>query len=567
MNAQHSTLSPVETIKARSNFLRGTLAESLTDELTGALAPGDEQLCKFHGFYQQDDRDLRADRLVRWLEPDYSFMLRARLPGGVCTPAQWLAIDRVGRELTQGSVRLTTRQTFQYHGVLKGNLRGVIQGLHQVLLDSIGGCGDVNRNVMCSPNPDQSALHAEVYAWARRLSEHLLPRTRAYHELWLDGERVAGSEESEPLYGPTYLPRKFKTAFAAPPHNDVDVYANDLGFIAIADPADPDRLLGFNCLAGGGMGTTHGDRSTFPRLADDLGFVLPEQLLAVAEAVLTTQRDHGERGNRTHARLKYTIERLGLATFRAEVERRSGIEFAPPRPVQFTDHGDRYGWTRGVNGRWHLTLFIENGRLRDLPGRLLLSGLRAIAEVHQGDFRITPNQNLMVAGVPARQKKRIEALAREHGLLVDGRSPLRLGAMACVAFPTCPLAMAEAERYLPDLLTRLEALAASHGLADQEIVIRMTGCPNGCARPFLAEIGLVGKGPRTYNLLLGGDGRGTRLNRLYRDNIAEAEILATLDGLFARYAAEREAQERFGDFVVRAGIVRRVANAARDFHD
>jgi sulfite reductase (NADPH) hemoprotein beta-component len=494
-------------------------------------------------------------------------MLRARLPGGVCTPAQWLSIDRVGRELAQGSVRLTTRQTFQYHGIPKGNLRGLIQGIHQVLLDSIGGCGDVNRNVLCSPNPDQSALHGAVYGWARRLSEHLLPRTRAYHELWLDGELMAGGEESEPLYGPTYLPRKFKTAIAVPPHNDVDVYANDLGFIAIADPAAPDRLLGFNVLAGGGMGTTHGDQSTFPRLADDLGFVLPEQVLAVAEAILTTQRDFGERTDRVHARLKYTIERMGLATFHNEVEQRSGVSFAPPRPARFTDHGDRYGWTKGSEGRWHLTLFIENGRLRDRPGRPLLSGLRAIAEVHQGDFRITPNQNLIVAGVPARQKKRIEALARDYGLLADGRSPLRLGAMACVAFPTCPQAMAEAERYLPDLLTRIEALASTHGLADQEIVIRMTGCPNGCARPFLAEIGLVGKGPRTYNLLLGGDGRGTRLNTLYLENIDEAEILTALDSVFARYAAERHPQEGFGDFVIRAGIVRSVETATRDSHD
>jgi sulfite reductase (NADPH) hemoprotein beta-component len=567
MTALDTALSPHELNKARSHFLRGTLRDSLADELTGAMTPADEQIGKFHGFYQQDDRDVRADRLARRLEPDYSFMLRARLPGGVCTPTQWLTIDRVGRELAQGSVRLTTRQTFQYHGIPKGNLRGLIQGIHQVLLDSIGGCGDVNRNVLCSPNPDLSALHGEVYDWTRRLSEHLLPRTRAYHELWLDGELVAGGEESEPLYGPTYLPRKFKTAIAIPPHNDVDVYANDLGFIAIPDPAAPDRLLGFNVLAGGGMGTTHGDQSTFPRLADDLGFILPAQVLAVAEAVLTTQRDFGERTDRIHARLKYTIERMGLAAFRAEVERRAGVSFVPPRPVRFTDHGDRYGWTKGREGRWHLTLFIENGRLRDLPGRPLLSGLRAIAEVHQGDFRITPNQNLIVAGVPTRQKKRIEALARDYGLLADRRSPLRLGAMACVAFPTCPQAMAEAERYLPDLLTRIEALASSHGLADQAIVIRMTGCPNGCARPFLAEIGLVGKGPRTYNLLLGGDGRGTRLNTLYLENIAEAEILAALDGLFARYAAGCHPQEGFGDFVIRTGIVRPVETATRDYHD
>ncbi|WP_295455159.1 assimilatory sulfite reductase (NADPH) hemoprotein subunit [uncultured Thiodictyon sp.] len=568
MNALSTPIAPQELNKARSRFLRGTLADSLADELTGAMAPDDDQIGKFHGFYQQDDRDVRADRRERLLEPEYSFMLRARLPGGVCTPAQWLTIDRIGRELAQGSVRLTTRQTFQYHGIPKGDLRSVIQGIHQVLLDSLGGCGDVNRNVMCNPNPDQSALHGEVYDWARRISEHLLPQTRAYHELWLDGECVAGGEEeSEPMYGATYLPRKFKIAVAVPPHNDVDVYANDLGFIAIADRADPTRLLGFNVLAGGGMGTTHGDKTTFPRLADDLGFVTPDQVLAVAEAVLTTQRDFGNRGDRIHARLKYTVERMGLAAFRSEVEQRAGITFAPPHPVRFTDHGDRYGWVRGTEGRWHLTLHIENGRLRDLPGRALLTGLRAIAQIHQGDFRITPHQNLIVAGVPARQKKRIETLAREHGLLVDGLSPIRLGAMACVAFPTCPQAMAEAERYLPDLLTRVEALAAGHGLADQPIVIRMTGCPNGCARPFLAEIGLVGKGPRTYNLLLGGDGSGTRLNTLYRENIAEAEILDTLDGLFARYAQERTPQERFGDFVVRVGIVRRVENAASDFHD
>lgn len=560
-------VNPNEQIKARSQRLRGTLAESLADELTAAIDPADTQIGKFHGFYQQDDRDRRAERRERWLEPEYSFMLRARLPGGVCTPDQWLTIDRIGRELANGSVRLTTRQTFQYHGIPKGDLRAVIQGIHQALIDSIGGCGDINRNVMCNPNPVESPLHAEVYAWARRISEHLLPQTRAYHELWLDGERLAGSgEEDEPLYGATYLPRKFKVAVAVPPHNDVDVHANDLGFIAITDPADPARLLGFDCLAGGGMGTTHGDRSTFPRLADDLGFVAPEQVLAVAEAVLTTQRDFGDRVNRIHARLKYTIERMGLAAFKAEVERRAGLTFAPPRPVTFTDHGDRYGWMRGHEGRWHLTLFIENGRLQDSPERPLLSGVRAIAEVHRGDFRITPNQNLIVAGVPARQKKRIDALARAHGLLADGRTPLRLGAIACVAFPTCPQAMAESERYFPGLLTQVEALAARHGLADENLVLRMTGCPNGCARPFLAEIGFVGKGPGTYNLLLGGDGRGTRLNALYRENIAEPEILATLDALFARFAAERQPGERIGDFAIRTGLVRRVQDAARDFH-
>ena len=553
-----------ELIKASSNFLRGTLRESLADELTGALSPADAQISKFHGFYEQDDRDRRQERRERLLEPQFSFMLRARLPGGVCTPRQWLVIDRIGQTLANGSLRLTTRQTFQYHGILKQDIKGVIQGINQALIDSIGGCGDVNRNVMCNPNPVHSELHAEVYQWARRISEHLLPRTRAYHEIWLDGEKVRGGEESEPMYGETYLPRKFKTAVAVPPHNDVDVYANDLGFIAVAERG---RLVGFNVLAGGGMGTTHGDRTTFPRVADDLGFVAPEQSLAVAAAVVTIQRDFGDRLDRAHARLKYTIERMGLEAFREEVVQRSGIGFQSARPVEFTDHGDRYGWVEGGDGRWHLTLYVESGRLQDNPDRTSMTGLREIARIHQGDFRITGNQNLIIAGVPAGQRRQIEGLARAHGLVADGRSPLRLRSIACVAFPTCPQAMAEAERYLPALLDKVEALTRRHGLADLDLVLRVTGCPNGCARPFLAEIGLVGKGPGRYNLFLGGDGTGTRINKLHRENIGEEEILGTIDDLFGRFAAGREPGERFGDYVIRAGIVRRVTDSASQFHD
>lgn len=571
----HETQTQVhvnELIKARSRHLRGTLRESLADELTGALDPADAQICKFHGFYEQDDRDHRQERAERFLEPQYDFMLRARLPGGVCTPAQWLAIDGIGQDLGNGSIRLTTRQTFQFHGILKRNLKPLIQRINQAMIDSIGGCGDVNRNVLCNPNPVVSTLHEQVYAWARRLSEHLLPRTRAYHEIWLDGEPLAtagtGPESEvepavEPLYGDTYLPRKFKTAFAIPPHNDVDVYTNDLGFVAIADG---DQLLGFNVLAGGGMGTTHGDQTTYPRLADTLGFVTLDQVLAVAQAVVTTQRDHGNRVVRRLARLKYTVDRLGLPALKAEVEGRTGLRFAPARPVTFTDQGDRYGWVQGTDKRWHLTLYIENGRVADRPGATLLTGLRAIARVHRGDFRITPNQNLIVAGVPARQRKAIEALAREHGLIVDGRSPTRLAAIACVSFPTCPQAMAESERYFPELLGKVEALAAGHGLTEVPVVIRMTGCPNGCARPFVAELGLVGKGPGHYNLMLGGDGLGLRLNRLYRSNLNETEILNTLDGLFRRFAAERTPGERLGDFSIRMGLVKPVRNPAEDFH-
>ncbi|MEW8563124.1 MAG: assimilatory sulfite reductase (NADPH) hemoprotein subunit [Candidatus Thiodiazotropha sp.] len=556
-------VNPNELIKANSRYLRGTLKESIADQATGALSAEDAQISKFHGCYEQDDRDQRLQRQRQFLEPYYSFMLRARLPGGVCTTRQWLAIDAVGRELGNGTIRLTTRQTFQYHGILKKNLKPLIQRINQAMIDSIGGCGDVNRNVLCNPNPEHSALHGEVFQWARRISEQLLPKSRAYHEIWLDGEAVAGGE-SEPLYGEVYLPRKFKTAVAIPPHNDVDVYTNDLGFVAIAEGG---RLLGFNVLAGGGMGVTHDDPTTFPRLADELGFIPPEHTLAVAEAVVGVQRDFGDRVSRRHARLKYTIERLGLEVFRTKVEERSGVRFAPQRPVRFTSQGDRYGWVEDAAGRWHLTLYIENGRVADTPSSSLLSGLREIAWVHGGDFRITPNQNLIVAAVAEEQKATIEALARRHGLLAEQRTPTRLASIACVALPTCPQAMAEAERYFPQLLRKIENMAVMQGIDRQAIVMRMTGCPNGCARPYVAEIGLVGKGPGRYNLLLGGDGRGLRLNRLYRKNLDERELLDTLEEQFRLYAAERKPKERFGDFVIRRGLVRTVSNPAEEYHE
>lgn len=544
-------VNETEIIKANSRYLRGTLENSLRDELTAALAPADAQISKFHGFYQQDDRDVRQQRQQQLLEPEYSFMLRARLPGGVCTPEQWLTIDQVGRKLGNGSVRLTTRQTFQYHGILKHNLKPLIQQINQALIDSIGGCGDVNRNVMSNPNPVESQVHQEVQQWAQKISEHLLPNTRAYHELWLDEEKVAGNE-SEPLYGDTYLPRKFKTAVAIPPYNDVDVYTNDLGFIAIIEHG---QLLGFNVLAGGGMGTTHGDSSTFARLADELGFIAAEDTLAVAAAVVAAQRDLGDRFSRRHARLKYTIERVGLEEFRKQVEQRAGIRFAASRPVEFVSQGDRYGWIEGHDGRWHLNLYIENGRVQDDAHAQLLSGLRAIAQIHQGDFRITPSQNLIIANVDAAEKDNIDALVSQYGLSAEKRSPTRLNSIACVALPTCPQAMAEAERYFPEFIDKVDQLSHKHGIDKQAVVIRMTGCPNGCARPFVAEIGLVGKGPGRYNLMLGGDGKGKRLNRLYRENQNESELLQQFDQLFARYAEQRQPDEGFGDFSVRVGLV------------
>ncbi len=545
--------SPVERIKQASRLLRGTLTESLADPLTGAIREDDTALIKFHGSYQQDDRDLREERRQRKLEPAYSFMIRTRLPAGVCTPAQWLALEGIARRYGNGTLRLTTRQAFQLHGVIKTELKATMAAINATLIDTIAACGDVNRNVIASANPVESRAHAVVHDWARRLSEHLLPRTRAYHEVWLDGAKVAGAGEVEPIYGPTYLPRKFKTAIAVPPVNDVDVFAHDLGFIAILEQGE---LTGFNVTAGGGLGASHGEPATFPRLADVIGFVRPEQLLPVAEAVVTTQRDFGDRSNRKHSRLKYTIDDRGLAWFVAEVTRRQGFAFEPARPFTFTSTGDRFGWVDGHDGRWHLTLRIAAGRVADTPGARWLTGLREIAGVHRGDFRLTPNQNLIIANVEPAARRFIDALVVRYGLDAHARAtPVRRDALACVALPTCALAMAEAERYLPGFVTRVEERLAAHGLRNEPLVLRITGCPNGCARPYLAEVALVGKAPGRYNLHLGGDGCGQRLNRLYRENIDEAAILAALDEAFARFAAEREPQERFGDFAWRVGLV------------
>ncbi|HSJ96016.1 MAG TPA: assimilatory sulfite reductase (NADPH) hemoprotein subunit, partial [Myxococcota bacterium] len=539
-----SDTSPVERIKRDSRLLRGTLVESLADPLTGAIREDDTVLVKFHGSYQQDDRDIREERRRQKLEPAYSFMIRTRLPGGVCTPAQWLALDAIARRYANGTLRITTRQAFQFHGVIKTELKATMAAINASLIDTIAACGDVNRNVLASANPIESRVHGEVYEWAKRLSEHLLPRTRAYHEIWLDGEKVAGTEEVEPIYGPTYLPRKFKAAIVVPPVNDVDVFAHDLGFIAIVEDGE---LKGFNLTVGGGLGATHGDPTTYPRIADVVGFLTPDQLLAAAEAVVTTQRDFGNRAVRKHARLKYTIDTHGLDWFVAEITRRQGFALAPPRPFEFTSTGDRFGWVEGVDGRWHLTLRIEAGRVADTAGAKMLTGLREIAKVHRGDFRLTANQNLIIANVERSERQFIDALVVRYGLDAHVRStPVRRDALACVALPTCPLAMAEAERYLPSFGRAVERLLVAHGLRDLPLVLRITGCPNGCARPYLAEIALVGKAPGRYNLHLGGDGLGQRLNVLYRENVDEATILSTLDKAFARFAAEREHEERFG---------------------
>jgi sulfite reductase (NADPH) hemoprotein beta-component len=558
-------LTEVEKVKAASRHLRGSLVKSLADSLTGAIADDDTHISKFHGIYQQDDRDLRSERKRQRLEPAYSFMIRARLPGGVITMEQWRNVDRIASEWANNTIRLTTRQAIQFHGVIKKDLKASIAAINQAMMDTIAACGDVNRNVMAPPLPPLSGIHREVQAHAEELSTHLTPATRAYHEIWLDGDKVESSEpEVEAIYGDTYLPRKFKIAFVVPPRNDTDVFAQDLGYIAIVENG---RLVGYNITVGGGMGMSHGEPATYPRLGDVLGFCAPDQVIAVGEAVLTTQRDFGDRTNRKHARLKYTIDDRGLDWLRAEVERRLDFRLSAQRPYAFVGNGDVYGWQQDDREQWHYTLFVQNGRVGDFGQRQLKQGLREIAAVHDGEFRLTPNQNLIISGVSNASKKAISGLLQRYGIENNRHATsLRLHSMACVAFPTCALAMAESERYLPSLVDKLDVLLEGHGLSNDAITIRMTGCPNGCARPYIAEIGLVGKGPGTYNLYLGAGFAGDRLGRLYLDNANEVQIIEALSPLFARYASDRGDDEHFGDFLIRDGVIHEVT-AGLDFHE
>ena len=555
-----------EQIKDASRGLRGTISTGLAEVATGAIAEDDQYLVRFHGTYLQDDRDVRGERTKKRLEKAYSFMIRVRIPGGVVTPVQWLALDRIATDHANGSLRLTTRQTFQYHGVIKSNMRRTMQAIDAALLDTLAACGDVNRNVLATCNPHLSPAHGEALDLARKLSEHLLPKTGAYHEIWLDGEKVeaakSGGTEAEPIYGKHYLPRKFKTVVAVPPHNDVDIFAQDLGFIAIVEK---NRVVGYNVTVGGGMGMTHGELDTFPRTADVLGFCTPEQAVDVGEKVLTVQRDWGNREVRKHARLKYTIEERGLDPFRAEVETRLGFKLGAPRPFTFSSTGDPLGWSKGADGKWHLGLFVENGRVKDRPGHALRAALREIAEIHKGEMICTANQNVIIAGATAAAKRKIDAILTAHGISISTSSGLRRNSMACVALPTCALALAESERFLPELVTALEDSIERAGLRDDDIVIRMTGCPNGCARPYLAEIGLVGRGPGLYNLYLGAAFDGSRLNKLYAQDVDKARIVALLDPLFVAYAKGRKDGERFGDFVIRTAVVK-ATTAGNRFH-
>ena len=557
-------LSPNEPLKENSDYLRGTLAEEIADTNTGSICADSQQLSKFHGMYLQDDRDVRAGRRKKKLEKSYSFLIRVRLPGGVSTPEQWLAMDSIADQYANGTLKITTRQTWQLHGVIKNNLKKTIQGMNTAALDCIAACGDVNRNVICNANPHQSELHAEVVNFSHKISDHLMPRSRAYHEILLDEEKVVSSEEViEPLYGKTYLPRKFKITVAIPPSNDVDLYAHCLSFIAIIENK---KIVGYNVAVGGGMGMTHGQNETFPRLADVIGFISPDKAIDVAEKVMLVQRDYGERGDRKLARLKYTVERMTANGFLSKLEEYLGYKLEPVRKFKFDSNGDRFGWTTDDSGMHHLNLFIPGGRVIDSSAYPMKTGLREIAKIHDGEFRMTANQNLVISNISDAKKPEIEHLLGEYGILKSHeRSAMRLNSIACVALPTCGLALAEAERYLPDLITELEEVLEEAGLRHDAITIRMTGCPNGCGRPYLGEIGFVGKGPGKYNVYLGAGFHGERLNKLYKEAVPGADIKELLAPIIKDYAKARNDGEHFGDFVIRAGYVK-ATTAGNNFH-
>ncbi len=545
---QQKKLSPVEDIKKRSLGLRGSLKESLSDEITGSFREDDQSLVKFHGMYQQDDRDRREERSSKKLERLYSFMVRLRLPGGYLTATQWETLHHIAGEYSTGVIKITSRQTIQLHGILKGKIKPTHKAFNALALDSIAACGDVNRNVLCSSHPKQSVAFDEVFEYAAKISELLKPKTRAYYEIWLDEEKIAERTEDDPLYQDTYLPRKFKIAIAIPPNNDVDALANDIGLIAIIEN---DQLIGFNLAVGGGLSTTHGNPDTYARLATVIGFTpVGEPTLKAVYEVLTIQRDFGNRSDRKKARLKYTLDEMGVERFRTELEARTGTILAEAKPYTFIERRDYYGWEQDHKGLWHYTLFIENGLVKDTDNLPLKSGLLAIAVTRKAGFRFTCSQNLVLTDIREEDKALIEQLLEQYNFCRHTRatSALRRNAMACVALPTCPLALAESQRYLPDLITKIEPVLKRYDLDNEEIIMRMTGCPNGCARSYAAEIGFVGTSPGRYNLHIGGDRLGTRLNHIHKESLNEQEIIEELDLLFAAYKTEKQENETFGDF-------------------
>lgn len=554
--AEKNNLSAIEKIKMASDGLRGTIKESLADEITGAIREDDQALIKFHGMYQQDDRDRREERAEKKLDRLYSFMIRLRLPGGAISAKKWIAANEIADDNSTGVIKITTRQTIQLHGIVKSKIKPTIAAFNKTNLDSIATCGDVNRNVTCASHPVQSPLHSEVFAYAGKISELLFPKTKAYYEIWIDDEKIADkNEEIDPLYQDRYLPRKFKIGIGIPPNNEVDVLINDLALIAIIDKG---KLLGFNIAIGGGLSATHGNTLTYPRLATVIGFVdSEEKILKTIYEIVAVQRDFGNRSDRKLARLKYTVDTLGVEKYKQEVEKRTGFELEQARPYTFNKRIDYYGWHQAANKLWYYTLFVENGRVLDDEKLAMKTALLEIAKTDKCNFLFTASQNIIISDVAEKDKATVNGILEKFKLIehTDHASTLRKNAIACVALPTCPLALAEAQRYLPELLDKVEPLLDKHGLSDENIILRMTGCPNGCARSTAAEIGFIGTAPGKYNLHLGGDNEGQRLNRLYKENLAEPEILAELDNLLAVFKKEKNSDEKFGDFAIRKQLV------------
>jgi sulfite reductase (NADPH) hemoprotein beta-component len=543
-----------EEIKTAIPTLAGTIAASIADTGLDHFSQDDYEFLKFHGCYQQDDRDLRKT------EKKYIMMIRSRIPGGVMTANQWRTFDQLATTFGNNTLRITTRQTIQFHGVLKNNLRAVIKGINESLLSTLAACGDVNRNVLAPPTPAYTRAREQVYADCKRIAMELAPRTRAYHSIWIDGTELNLAEAEnktfvDPLYGKTYLPRKFKVAFAIPPVNDTDIFTNDIGLIAIVEN---DQLVGYNMVVGGGMGRSHGNEATYPRLADTLGFLPPEKAVDAAKAVLTIHRDFGDRTNRKHARLKYVVQERGVEWTRAEFEKRAGFKLLPPREFKFTTMNDLLGWHKSVDGKNFFALFVETGRVKEAKK----TALREIAEKYPNlEFRLTTNQNVILANVADNEIAGIDSIFSAQKIPTENQaSILHAVAMACPALPTCGLALAESERMLPGLLDRLEKLCRDLGLGNEEIIIRSTGCPNGCARPYTAEIAFVGKAPGRYQVWLGGTVSGTRLNRVWKDVVKDPDIENELRPVLARFAKERNSGERFGDWCDRVFLIGSLAN-------
>jgi sulfite reductase (NADPH) hemoprotein beta-component len=531
-----------EEIKAAAPTLAGTLATAIANGSTDHFSDDENQLLKFHGSYQQDDRDLRK------AGKKYIMMVRGRIPGGIMTAKQWCVFDDLATKYGNNTLRITTRQSLQFHGVVKGNLRPLIAKINESLLSTLAACGDVNRNVMAAPTPAYTRAREQMVADAHKVALALAPKTPAYHSIWIDGVQLDNEAPEnknfvDPLYGKTYLPRKFKIGFVIPPVNDMDILTNCLGFIAIVEN---DRLIGYNVAVGGGMGRSHGNVQTFPRLADVIGFITPEKLVDVAKAVLTIHRDFGDRTDRKHARLKYVVAERGIAFMQDEVNQRASITLAPAKPYKFTTTADLLGWHKATDGKWFLGLYVETGRVKNAQK----VALREIAEKFPNiEFRLSANQNVILANASDADKVAITAVLATHGVKTENQARLlHAAAMACPALPTCGLALAESERMLPGMIDRIEKLCDEVGLTNEEIIIRSTGCPNGCARPYMAELAFVGKAPGRYQVWLGGNASGTRLNRVWRDVMKETDIETELRPVLVRFVKERDIGERFGDW-------------------